>query len=157
MLTKLLIALIAFSGLLVGYLLTFLAKEEIKPGRKYFLILERALLIALALVLFSQVWTTKSFIIPLILGLVIGYFLKVRYFYLGLALAASVTLAMDVFVLVASLVFLHGLPYGSIASKIKLPMHMILFFIPVVIMLFFSPNNTNLLLPFVAGTLILQK
>lgn len=157
MLTKVLIACIAFLGLLVGYLLTFLAKEEIKPGKKYFIIVERAILIMLALVLLSQVWATKTFIIPFIIGLVMGYFLKIRYFYLGLALAASVTLSMEVFVLVASLIFLHGLPYGSVSSKLKLPLHSILFFVPILIMLFFSPNNVNLLLPFVAGTLVLQR
>ena len=157
MVTELLIAVIAFCGLLVGYLLTFMAKEEIKPGRKYFAILERALLITLALVLLSQVWTTKVFFIPLIMGVLVGYFLRFRYFYLGLALAASVTLPMDMFVLVASLIFLHGLPYGSISSKLKLPFHMVLFFIPILIMLFFSPNNVGLLLPFVAGTLLFQK
>ena len=157
MVTKLLIALIAFCGLLVGYLLTFMAKEEIKPGRKYFSILERAVLIALVIVLLSQAWATKLFFIPLIIGTLVGYFLRFRYFYLGLALAASVTLSTDFFILVASLVFLHGLPYGSMSSKLKLPFHMILFFIPVFIMLFFSPNNTSFLLPFVAGTLLFQK
>ena len=127
MLTRILIAGIAFLGLLVGYLLTFLAKEEIKPGKKYFVILERAILIILALVLLSQVWTSPAFIIPLIIGLLVGYFLKVRYLYLGLALAASITLSTEFFVLVASLIFLHGLPYGSISSKLKLPLHIILF------------------------------
>ena len=157
MLTQVLIALIAFLGLLAGYLLTLLAKEEIKPGRKYFIILERAILIILALVLLSQVWTTKTFVIPFIIGLIMGYVLRLRYLYLGLALAASVSLSMEFFVVVASLIFLHGLPYGSISSKLKLPLHLVLFFIPVLIMLFFSPNNANLLLPFVAGTLVLQK
>lgn len=157
MLTKLLIAVIAFLGLMVGYLLTVLAKEEIKPGKKYFLILQRVLLLALALVLLSQVWTKKVFIIPFILGIVVGYFLQFRYLYLGLALAASITLSVDFFVIVASLVFLHGLPYGSISSKLKLPFHALFFFIPVIIMIFFSPNNADLLLPFVAGGLILQK
>ncbi len=157
MLTRLLIALIAFLGLLGGYVLTFLAKEEIKPGKKYFLILQRLILIALALLLLSKVWTTTAFIIPLILGLLVGFFLKVRYLYLGLALAAAVNLPMDFFVLVASLVFLYGLPYGSTSTKLKLPFHAVFFFIPVIIMLFFSPNNVSYMLPFVAGTLILQK
>lgn len=157
MLTKVLIAIIAFLGLLVGYLLTYLAKEEIKPGKKYFVMLERAILIVLALVLLSQVWTEKTFILPLVIGLITGYFLRIRYFYLGLALAASIALSMELFVLIASLIFLHGLPYGGISSKLKLPLHIVLFFIPMVIMLFFSPNNVNLLLPFVAGALVVQK
>ena len=157
MFTKLLIALIAFLGLVVGYILTFVAREEIESGQKYFIIMERAILILLALVLLSQVWITKTFFIPLILGLVIGYIFRFRYLYLGLALAASVTLAIDIFVLVASLIFLHGLPYGGTSSKLKAPFHVLFFFIPVMMMLFFSPNNMNYLLPFVAGTLILQK
>ncbi len=157
MLTKLLIAIIAFSGLLIGYLLTFLVKEEIKPGQKYFLWLERILRLAIIAVLLWVVATPKAMLLPFIIGIIIGLFLKIRYFYLGLVLAAASSLPMNLFVVVAALVFVYGFPYGSISSKLKLPFHALLFFIPVLVMLFFNPINTESMLAFVAGALVLQK
>ncbi len=157
MMIKLLITIIAFSGLLIGYLLTFLAKEEIKPGQKYFLWLERLFRLAIIVVLLWMIATPKAMLIPFILGIVVGLFLKFRYLYLGLGVAAASSLSIDVFVLVAALIFVYGLPYGSMSSKLKLPFHALFFFIPVLIMLFFSPNNTSAVLAFVAGALVLQK
>lgn len=157
MLTKLLIACIAFSGLLMGYLLTFLVKEEIKPGQKYFLWLERVLRLVIIGMLLWIIATPKAMLLPFIIGIIVGLFLKIRYFYLGLALAAASSLPMNLFVVVAALVFVYGFPYGSISSKLKLPFHALLFFIPVLVMLFFSPMNTETIIAFVAGALVLQK
>ena len=157
MLTKLLIIIIAFSGLLMGYLLTFLVKEEIKPGQKYFLWLERFFRLVIIIVLLWIIATPKAMLLPFILGIIVGFFLKIRYFYLGLAIAAASSLPVNMFVVVATLIFIYGFPYGSISSKLKLPFHAVLFFIPVFIMLFFSPNNTSAILAFVAGALVLQK
>ena len=157
MITKLLISLIAFSGLVIGYALTFLAKEEIKPGQKYFMWLERLFRLTIILVLLWSIGTAKAMILPFILGIIIGFFLKLRYLYLGIGLAAASALSLELFVLIAALILVYGLPYGSISSKLKLPLHAVFFFIPVLIMLFFSPNNTASLLAFVAGALVLQN
>jgi|SRR3989344_6406757 len=157
MLTQLVIALIAFSGLLMGYALTFLAKEEIKPGQKYFIWLERLFRLIIILVLLWSMGTSKAMILPFIVGIIIGFFLKLRYLYLGIGLVAASALSLEIFMLIAALIFIYGFPYGSISSKLKLPFHVVLFFIPVFIMLFFSPNNTSAILAFVAGALVLQK
>jgi hypothetical protein len=45
---SMLIELIAFLGLIAGFILAFFTQEEIKPGKKYFIWLKKAILFLLS-------------------------------------------------------------------------------------------------------------
>ncbi|MEK6940865.1 MAG: hypothetical protein AABW49_03120 [Nanoarchaeota archaeon] len=112
MIINIIIHIFAFTGLLIGFLIAHYSWEELKAGEKYFKVLQQVLLILIAFILFLL--PTKVFVIDIIqfiAGIFIGRFVKLKYFYLGLA---SVTAILaGVIVLIASLIFLHGLPDGT--------------------------------------------
>jgi len=113
-----LIPLIAFSGLIFGILLSKISPEEMKSGKKYFNYLKK---IALAVLVISLIFLTAPFSWYVLLGLIIGYIsallLKRVYFFLGLALLLSfLTFNPNFTLLVSSLIFIFGLPLGSLIN-----------------------------------------
>lgn len=110
-----LVLILSFLGLLGGVIVSFFTKEELKPGEKYFLLLEKVLLLAVS---FTIIYYTGEFFLFLALGVLAGFIFRKAYFYFGLALPlASETLL----VLLSSLVFVFGLPHGTLlASKSKI-------------------------------------
>ena len=157
MIKELLIAMIAFLGSLTGIILAKMAKEEVEPGRKYFRWLKRVLLLILTISLLSPIWSSYGWILPFIGGLVLSFFLKKRYLYLGFATVVASVISLNFFLLVAMLVFLYGLPYGTLQNTIK--NDFFLFIAP--FLLFAFPeiliNNAEIWLAFVAGTLFFQE
>ncbi len=137
---------IALIGLFFGIFLAYFIKEEIEPGRIYFLVLE--IIVLMVLILFSF----KFQIISLIFGLIFGFIIKKEYFYFGIGLVSS-TVNKDLNFLYSSLVFVYGMPYGSLlvyeGNLNKLYLDLILFLVPLVLYLF----NFNLLY-FACGGLI---
>jgi len=150
----------SFFGLVFGILLSRVAKEEIKPGEKYFKILERIILFILVIALLYYAWNN---LLLTIIGFIVGIFtssiFKTRYFYLGFALMLGFLITKEFTLIIASLIFLYGLPYASkefFNKKFmdKVFLYFLLFIIPFILLPFgFVQNNLYLFLAFVAGSL----
>lgn len=105
---KFLIFALSFLGLLAGIIISLFTKEELKPGKKYFMLFEKIILLSISLVIIFYV---EDFFTFFILGLLAGFIFRRVYFYYGLALP----LASGSFLLIlSSLVFIFGLPEGSL-------------------------------------------
>ena len=124
------IYLIAFAGQFIGYLIAKSAKEEIKPGKLYFNLLKNILL--LIIISFSIYYQFN--ILYLIFGLILGLIIKKEYFYFGLISNS---------LLFSSLIFIYGLPYGTL-NKIKSLLYNFLFFFVALIITFIYPINLSL-------------
>ncbi|MBS3172615.1 hypothetical protein J4438_03485, partial [Candidatus Woesearchaeota archaeon] len=79
----LLLALIAFVGLVLGVLLASLAKEELKAGKKYFVLLYKILLL-LIIVYLLYLAEINIWLIGFVFGFVLAYFARNIYLFLGL-------------------------------------------------------------------------
>lgn len=98
---------------------------------------------------------------------VLGFFTakkwRKRYFYLGLAMVMAVLLeTTEAAVIIGSLIFVYGLPFGS--TKIQkgkwkeIGMHAILFAIPFLLLVMRSSiRHHYLILAFIAGAVLLRE
>tara|TARA_Y100000310_G_scaffold344775_1_gene459428 strand:+ start:12057 stop:12563 length:507 start_codon:yes stop_codon:yes gene_type:complete len=113
-----LVGLVSFTGLIFGTFIAQLVKEELKPGHKYFIAFkDLLLLIIIGILLYYSRNNFLFLIIGLVLGLLLGRSLKNLYFYLGLGMASSFFLFKEI--LMGSLIFLTGLPHGTLISNLK--------------------------------------
>lgn len=142
-------SILAFVGLLVGALLAFFTRDELKSGKKYFILIYRILLFILIIYLLylSEV---SWWLFGLVLGFLFTLTFSDLYLYLGLATFS----VMNVYA--SFLVFLIGLPYGTLLfGRRNLKRYIIysffLFFIPALILLVQIPET--FLYSFVAGGL----
>lgn len=151
-----LVLILSFLGLLGGVIISYFTKEELKPGEKYFLLLEKVLLLAIS---FTIIYYVGEFFLFLALGVLAGFIFRKAYFYFGLALP----LASETFLLLlSSLVFVFGLPHGTLLaskSKIKVVKKELiisanLFLAAILITLFL---NYSPLLMFASGALIINS
>ena len=160
--------IIAFLGLIVGLILARFTKEELKPGRKYFIWFKKIILLVLVVSLVYIAWSNMFFIkeaigaiIGFLVGLIVAYFFKKEYFYFGLAL--YILAYTQSFIFITILIFLFGLPYGTLlfSKKFKYKtalFDLIMFIIPLLIfplILFFTGNPIllydHITLAFTAG------
>lgn len=120
-----LIALTSFFGILGGLLLNKIAKEEIKLGKKYFNFIIRICLVIISLILmynFKASWTV-------LLGMILAYFIGFNYLFFGLS-----CVILDNFLLYV-VIFIYGLPYGTIlGNNKKILNELILFLIPLILL-----------------------
>ena len=145
--------IIAFLGLIAGYILSKFTKEEIKVGRRYFIWLKKVILFILAIALIYNVWGDYWVLIGgVVLGFIIAFVINL-YFFLGLALFSSFSISNNFVLLVAALVFMFGLAFGSLIKKLNILGEVLLFALPF-ILIFFSNVNVNLFLAISAGGLI---
>lgn len=131
------IYILAFIGQFIGHIIAKITKEEIKPGKIYFNWLKNILLL---IIIISCIYFQFNLLF-LIIGLAIGLIINKEYFYFGL---------ISNNLLFGSLVFIYGLPYGTL-NKIKSLLYNILFFSIAVIINFIYTINISL----VAGALII--
>ena len=112
---NLLIVFLVFLGVVFGRILRSVAKEEIKPGKKYFDLFGK---LVLAILVFVFLYGNLSLLcfIGVIIGFLAGFFFKEIYFYLGLGLFFSFLMSKEYSLLVASLVFIYGL-FSFIMNK----------------------------------------
>src|SRR3989344_2439353 len=115
--TNALIILLAFLGFIAGIILAFLTKEEFKSGKKYFLALKFIIILILSLIFFLKSSLTYSSLIFFIAGILITILFKRIYFYFGLALFISFLLTQEFNLLTASLIFIYGLPEGTLKAN----------------------------------------
>jgi hypothetical protein len=132
--------LISLLGLILGYFIAHKTKEEFQDGIKYFKILELVILTALIIILIIN-----NFNIYLIIpGLVLGFFLRFEYFYLGIA-------ALNNNFLIQALIFSYGLPKGTIIYKDRKAIIFSLVLFIVGLTFYFFNYNLN---SFAAGALL---
>ena len=124
MLNYILVLLISYARILIGSLLIFFAPEEQKPGRIYFKITQAIIFV---LVLF---FTLLSFRLHMILigavvlfvGLLL-YLKKMSNSYIEYGLFAFIFYLsaknVSLFLISSSLIFVYGLPTGSLLAKNK--------------------------------------
>ncbi len=115
---ELAISVVVFLGLPAGMYIASQAKEEMKTGRKFFLLLEKILLFVILTLLMH------AYSVPLVYRLgsyvVLGIILLGRpppattYTLLGIGLVAA-TITDQIFAWIAALMFLYGLVNGSLA------------------------------------------
>ena len=119
--------IISLLGQYIGYILASKTKEELKEGEKYF----KLTCSILSLIMGIYSLTVSFNIILLIIGLILGFLISKEYLYFGL-------ISNNVFL--ASLIFIFGLPYGSLKyKKIKeLNFNVILFVFSFAIGYFFN-------------------
>jgi hypothetical protein len=128
----------AFLGLVVGDVLSKIAPEEMKPGKKYFKIgkIVLAWLIVLTFFFFSWKVLNVHYIFLILFGLLMGIFFRGTYFMFGVGIGF---VSGGFSYLLASLIFVFGMFEGSLNAKLhSFWMHFISYFIPVVILLFYD-------------------
>ncbi len=128
MLTYGLTLLFSFLGVYVGALLAFISPEELKPGMGYFRALMNTVLVFIFLILLYAYGAHVAILI--LLGVVASIFLyyttestpvnQIAYFLLGIAFFFSAK-SVDLFIVISSMIFIYGLPLGSlfVARKLK--------------------------------------
>jgi hypothetical protein len=135
------IAFIAGLGLLSGRILAWLAKEEIKPGKKYFLILQKFLfcLAVFLMMYFNRTNVHYTWAGVLVLFVYLSWFKKIPTYLVSAVLGAGLYLASltDNFLLLSGIIFLHGIPAGSLIKNKKEIVLNILLFLAVSMGLFF--------------------
>jgi hypothetical protein len=147
--------LVSFLGLVLGIALAKISPEEMRPGKTIFKIFHHIALLSIiaTLIYFSQ----NIFII--ILGLIIGYFFRYDYIYLGLALATSFLVSNEAIFIIASLIFIYGFPKGTLLESSKktkfksLILTLILFLIPFLIIFLPKMLSPEILFGLSAGLL----
>jgi len=141
-LNYILVSLIVYIGLIVGIVISYMAKEELKPGKRYFILAHN---IILAFIIFfileflnANVYLTLFF--PLIFIIFLFYYSEiykksyVLYPILG-AFFYVVSKNPKMFLLMSTLTFFYGFLIGSLQIDVKSKNHFkiilqnILFFI----------------------------
>jgi len=124
LITYLILLMIIFLGLFIGLLISYMAQEELKPGREYFDILKHGLFIAILIVFFVK-YPSVPLILTTAVLIILTSFSKHRetlYYYI-LAWIFFISWWVDYvvyervtygFVLLAPLIFLYGFPVGTI-------------------------------------------
>ena len=117
---QLLAPIISFLGFPIGLFLSFVSPEEMKPGKKYFKLLQNLLLVLILFFVFDY------YLIPLAISILItvAVFLGVFYWqnkYKGIILYTLLAVFLyfssknySLFALESSLIFMYGFPAGSL-------------------------------------------
>jgi len=117
LLTYSLTLIICFLGLFFGVILAFSAKEELKPGKKYFIFMQKIILLIILIILLNLF--NINFYIKLAAYALLIFLMEVNlknemiYALLGTAFFISSS-EKSLFFLIASLIFLYGFPAGSL-------------------------------------------
>lgn len=118
-----LVALVASLGLVTGKILARIAKEEIKQGKKYLLILQKILFCTavITLMYLNRENVHYSWAGALVLFVYLSWFKKIPAYIQSAALGAGLCLASltDNFTAISAIVFLHGFPAGSLTKSKK--------------------------------------
>jgi len=116
---------VSFLGLILGIILAYIAKEELRPGKKYFILLQKIILTLIPS--FFLFYLLKENISLLIISLLMFSILinsyskkiKTHYIYPILALIFYFSSKnIDLFKIQAFLIFLYGFPTGSLLTKV---------------------------------------
>lgn len=115
--------IVSYLGLYVGLALAKISPEEIKPGRRYFMLLEKILFIIIMAVALYGLFTSAKFIYfsLLLIAAVIAFFIKKMKFHSYYILFAILASFNDMILI--SLIFVISLPIGTLlADKVTQPL-----------------------------------
>ena len=142
------ISFLVFLSFLIGNFIAKYTKDEIKTGKRYFLLLEKILLGIF--ILFLGIQAGFPGILGGILGIILAFFFPNPVIYLGIGLAFS---SGSLFL--SSMVFLYGLVYGSLQHLGKKILPFFLFFMIPSVAVFVFPltSYAPFFLGFSAGAL----
>ncbi|MBI2128823.1 hypothetical protein HYU07_01155 [Candidatus Woesearchaeota archaeon] len=119
------ILIVSFLGLIAGAVIANMAKEELKAGRRYFSLMQDFLAVLILFFIFEFYELNIFVIVPVLLAV----FLLLFYFKNSMKYADMViysifaiifylsSKSINLFSLEASLIFLYGLPSGSLITK----------------------------------------
>ncbi|MBU0616002.1 MAG: hypothetical protein KJ601_07990 [Nanoarchaeota archaeon] len=116
--------LIAFLGIVAGLIIALMTKEELKPGKKYFLLMRKTLLLAMVVLMVIFLYdrwiylliTATAFIIVIVakqFKLSNSAYNLLTYLLFGLVLFYA-SLETELFVIESVLVFIYGLTIFSV-------------------------------------------
>lgn len=118
LITYFLALMVSFLGVLIGAVLNFIAKEEIKAGKRYFILLKKILLILMVIVFIN--YLKLNIFLRILLYLLLIILLSLRdsksYFIypaLGFLFYFS-SLDKNLLLTQSSLIFIYGLPCGTL-------------------------------------------
>lgn len=125
--------LIAFLGLIAGFFLNKVVKEELEPGKKYFAYLS---IVLLAFIIILNIVPILGILIGVVIGVILSYLISNVYFYLGISALVSI-LSNNNIGLLSGLIFIFGLSYAALnykgVNKKFLLKGLIFFFIPFIL------------------------
>ena len=115
---------VIIAGLVMGIILGRIAKEELKPGRKYLLLFQNILLSA---VFVAAVFSFESMLAKIILAAILAYLVIFDYLFNWVLAYASFgfiyfsSLNNINLILISALMFIYGFPTGSLlmAKRMK--------------------------------------
>jgi len=121
MINDVLILLFSLMGVVLGVILTLIAPEEIREGKKYFVLLKRFIFITIYLLVFVYL-INQIYLYPFVLFSVILFILdfksnkKILYVlhYLVFIPPYFLNTNQNFQLILASLIFLYGFPVGSL-------------------------------------------
>lgn len=137
-------AIITNAGIILGIILAYIAEEEIKPGKNYFIIMKN-IIITMILAATMLMFTSNIILISIISVLAIALLFYIDYFIIGFNIKSKTdkkkakkecitrittyTLLgiafylssknIPYFIAVSSLIFFYGFPSGSLAISLK--------------------------------------
>ena len=149
MLYDILIVVIGFLGLVIGYILKDFVKEEIKKGERWFVLSFQILLSLFILFLFYLGFKIYLFYIGILFGLILSRFIPF-YSLFGLSLIANFN---EYLFLNSSLIFILGIFYGVLKKNLRILFNLILFLVPF-LLFFLRIDLYYLILGFVVGVLL---
>jgi len=142
-------AIISYLGLLLGIILIKFAPEEQRPGKKYFILFKKALLVLIIALLFY--FLNINSIVLIALSLLLIYLLSNKritlestvlvYILFGIIFSLS-SKFQDLFLIESVLIFLYGIPTASLILKIKKKNYSeifvknLWFFVPIMVLYF---------------------
>lgn len=119
--------IVSFLGLILGIILAYIAKEELRPGKKYFILLQKVVLtLILSFFFYFFLFFKKNYfllVLSLLVFFILIYFFieKVKTYYIYPILALIFFFSsknIDLFKIEAFLIFLYGFPTGSLLTKV---------------------------------------
>lgn len=114
-------AIISYIGLFIGFFLAIIAKEEIKPGKKYFMILQKIIL--LLAFIFLLIYLNLNYILVLLILVFIVVYIsktenKIPLIYIILSIIFYLSSKnSNLLIIESSLIFLYGIPTGSLLTR----------------------------------------
>jgi len=119
-------ATISYIGLFIGFFLATIAKEEMKQGKKYFLILQKIILISTFLFLLIYLRLNNILTVIVLIAILIPLLKTEKkidtspYIYMILAVILYLSSKIpELLIIESSLIFLYGLPTGSLLTGKK--------------------------------------
>lgn len=119
-------AIISYMGLFIGFFLAIIAKEELREGKKYFIYLQKIILLLIFVFLLIYLRLNNILTVIVLIAILIPLLKTEKtlntspYIYPILAVILYLSSkTLNLFIIESSLIFLYGLPTGSLLTGKK--------------------------------------